>query len=56
MIRSNGSRVVLRKYAYNNVFTWVPVTPDAYQVGVNIKDSTGLAESMERMVVVEKPD
>jgi hypothetical protein len=56
VIRSNGSRVVLRKYAYNNVFTWVPVTPDAYQVGVNIKDSTGLAESMERMVVVEKPD
>ena len=53
VIRSNGSRVVLRNYAYNNAFTWIPVTPDAYTLGVNVKDATGKMISREKKVSVQ---
>ena len=31
VVRSNGRRVILRNYAYSNVFKWKPVTWDTYR-------------------------
>ena len=55
VIRSNGSKVILRDYAYSNVFNWQPVTPDTYQVGVNVKDAAGEVVNREETVTVDPP-
>ncbi len=55
VLRSNGSRVILRNYAYSNIFNWVPVNPDSYEVGVNVKDATDTVVSRENTVTVMKP-
>ncbi|MDI9471014.1 MAG: hypothetical protein QM296_12565 [Bacillota bacterium] len=54
-VRSNGSRVILRNYAYSNVFTWKPVTPDTYQIGVNVKDASGTVVNQVKTVTITKP-
>lgn len=55
VVRSNGSKVVLRDYAYNNTFNWKPVTPDTYRVGVSVKDAAGNMVSREKTVKVTSP-
>ncbi|MDI9468754.1 MAG: hypothetical protein QM296_00935 [Bacillota bacterium] len=55
VIRSNGSTVILRRYAYSNTFNWVPVSPDAYKVGVKIQDAEGTVVGMDFDVLVTKP-
>ncbi len=55
IVRSNGSKVVLRDYAYSNIFKWIPVTPDTYQVGVNVKDSAGTVINQVKSVTITKP-
>ncbi|MDI9468650.1 MAG: hypothetical protein QM296_00405 [Bacillota bacterium] len=52
VIRSNGSRIILRNYASSNIFNWVPVTPDTYRVGVNVKDASGKIVNQEKSVTV----
>ncbi len=54
VIRSSGARVVLRDYAYSNIFKWVPVTPDTYRVGVNVRDAGGKTANQEKQVTVTK--
>jgi hypothetical protein len=53
VVRSNGSKVILRDYAYSNVFNWQPVTADTYQVGVNVKDATGEVVNREETITVK---
>lgn len=55
VIRSNGSRVTLRNYSYTNIFNWVPLTPDTYQVGVNAKDAAGRIVNQVKTVTVRRP-
>ncbi|MDI9468648.1 MAG: hypothetical protein QM296_00395 [Bacillota bacterium] len=52
VVRSNGSKVILRKFASSNVFNWTPTTPDNYRVGVEVKDANGLTVSEEKNVTV----
>ncbi|MDI9468910.1 MAG: leucine-rich repeat protein [Bacillota bacterium] len=53
VIRSNGSKVVLRKYASSNTFSWSPVTPDTYKLGVAIRDAKERVASKEVTVTVK---
>ncbi|MDI9468755.1 MAG: hypothetical protein QM296_00940 [Bacillota bacterium] len=56
VIRSNGTRVILRNYSSSNVFSWKPVTPDTYKVGVNAKDvDQATVVNQEKTVTVTKP-
>ncbi|MDI9468647.1 MAG: hypothetical protein QM296_00390 [Bacillota bacterium] len=55
VVRSNGSRVILRNYASSNIFNWKPVSPDTYQVGVNAQDSTGRTANQVRQITVKTP-
>ena len=52
IVRSNGSKVILRNYAFSNTFSWNPVAPDTYKVGVSVKDAAGNAVSQEKTVTV----
>lgn len=55
VVRSNGSRVILRNYASSNIFNWIPVNTDTYQVGVNVKDASGKIVNQVKQVTVTKP-
>ena len=55
IVRSNGSKVILRNYAYNNTFSWKPYTADTYKVGVNVKDAGGKIVNRVKTVTVTKP-
>ncbi|MDI9468753.1 MAG: hypothetical protein QM296_00930 [Bacillota bacterium] len=52
VLRSNGARVILRNYSYNNTFSWKPVTPDTYKLGVNVRDGSGNVLNQEKQVTV----
>lgn len=52
VVRSNGSQVILRDYAASNIFTWVPATPDTYQVGVNVMDAQNNLVNQVKTVTV----
>ncbi|MDI9470587.1 MAG: hypothetical protein QM296_10315 [Bacillota bacterium] len=54
-VRSNGSQLILRNYARSNIFSWKPLTPDTYKVGVRVKDSAGKVVSQEKEVTVTGP-
>ncbi|MDI9498897.1 MAG: hypothetical protein QM270_10510, partial [Bacillota bacterium] len=56
VIRSNGTRVILRDYALSNTYNWNPVTPDTYQVGVNVRDASGEIINQEKTVTVKLPE
>ncbi|MDI9468646.1 MAG: hypothetical protein QM296_00385 [Bacillota bacterium] len=53
VIRSNGSKVILRDYAFSNIFNWVPVTPDTYQAGVSVTDADGTEVSHETAITID---
>ncbi|MDI9497513.1 MAG: hypothetical protein QM270_03375 [Bacillota bacterium] len=55
VIRSNGTRVILRNYATGNTYNWKPVTPDTYKVGVSIRDTAGTVRNQEKTVTVTSP-
>ncbi|MDI9468651.1 MAG: SpaA isopeptide-forming pilin-related protein [Bacillota bacterium] len=55
VVRSNGSKVILRNYASSNIFSWIPLTPDSYKVGVSVKDSADNEVHEERDVTVRPP-
>ena len=52
VVRSYGATVVLRNYAYSNIFRWNPVTPDTYKVCVNVKDAGGKVVTQVKTVTV----
>ncbi|MDI9469361.1 MAG: glycosyl hydrolase family 17 protein [Bacillota bacterium] len=54
VIRSNGAKVILRNYAFSNIFNWVPLTPDTYQVGVSVMDAAGTEINQEKTVTVSR--
>ncbi|MDI9470172.1 MAG: Ig-like domain-containing protein [Bacillota bacterium] len=49
---SDGLKVILRDYASNNTFSWNPVTPDTYKVGVSVEDAAGNVVNQEKPVTV----
>lgn len=52
ILRSNGSQVILRNFSATNHFSWKPITPDEYRVGVRIMDDAGNTVVFLRNVTV----
>lgn len=55
VVRSNGARVVLRNHAPANTCNWNLVTPDTYQIGVNVRNAAWMIVDQEKTMTVIQP-
>ncbi|MDI9469706.1 MAG: triple tyrosine motif-containing protein, partial [Bacillota bacterium] len=51
----NGEEIVLRDYAYSNIYSWTPEFDGSYEVHVSVKDSNGTEVDEQRWIHVGPP-
>ncbi len=52
VIGPDGTKTILRNYAYSNIFKWTPVTAGEYRVGVDVTDADGKSRHQEKEVSI----